>query len=81
MATCLVRFKGLLTEPERERLEAANIAIRSSEPSLQVGPIKTGRPIYTVALEASSPEEALAKVRGAIEPDTANFDDWEAETA
>lgn len=41
----------------------------------------TGRPIYTVSVEASSADEALTKVRNAIEPDTANFSGWEAEPA
>jgi hypothetical protein len=40
--------------------------------------IPTGRPIYTVKLEASDEQEALARVRAAIEPDTANFSGWEA---
>jgi len=73
-----VRFKGLLTKSQRERLTKAGITIESSQPSMHVGLLATGRPIYTVTLEASSPDEALGKVRQVMEPDTANFANWEA---
>lgn len=81
-----VRFKGMLTGQERERLTAAEIHLEGSESSmtagsLETGLVRTGRPIYTVSLEASSADEALAKVREAIEPDTANFSNWEVEPA
>lgn len=72
-----VRFKGLLFKSQRERLVRAGVEVRSSEPSMHVGLLATGRPIYTVALEAPSPEEALATVRQVMEPDTATFTDWE----
>jgi len=39
------------------------------------------RPIYTVSVEAASAEEALQRVRNAIEPDTANFTGWEVKPA
>jgi len=79
-----VRFKGMLTGQERERLTAAGIRIEDSRSSLvtgspETGIVRTGRRIYTVALEADSAEEALARVRNAIEPDMANFVNWEVE--
>lgn len=73
-----VRFRGILHKVHYERLEKAGIAIRSKEPSMQIGAIKTGRPIYTVTLEAASPQEALARVRELLMPDTSTFVDWEA---
>ncbi len=73
-----VRFKGMLTGAERERLERAGIVIEGKEPSLRIGAIKTGPPIYTVHVEAASSEEALQAVRDAMDPDTANFSNWEA---
>jgi hypothetical protein len=81
-----VRFKGMLTGHERERLAAAGVRLEGSRSSMTVGSPETGttptgRPIYTVAVEASSAEEALTKVREAIEPDTANFSGWEVEPA
>jgi hypothetical protein len=81
-----VRFKGMLTGQERERLTAAGIHLEGRRSSMVVGSPETGtaptgRPIYTVSVEASSAEEALQKVRNAIEPDTANFSGWEAEPA
>lgn len=84
MPSFQVRFKGMLTGQERERLAAAQIRLEGSRSSMivgspETGTAPTGRPIYTVSLEASSAEEALAKVREAIEPDTANFSNWEAE--
>ena len=83
MPTFAVRFKGMLTKDERERLAAAGLEIAGSESSMvagsaETGTVGTGRPIYTVMVEASSPEEALAAVREALEPDTANFSNWEA---
>ncbi len=78
-----VRFKGMLTGQERERLTAAGIRLEGSRSSMitgspETGTARTGRPIYTVSLEANSPDEALTKVRRAIEPDTSNFSGWEA---
>ncbi|HET8813901.1 MAG TPA: hypothetical protein VFM51_02975 [Solirubrobacterales bacterium] len=73
-----VRFKGLLSKSQRERLTRAGITVESSQPSMQVGLMATGRPIYTVVLEATSPGEALEKVRQVMEPDTATFANWEA---
>ncbi|HEX5983279.1 MAG TPA: hypothetical protein VFY69_03645 [Solirubrobacterales bacterium] len=78
MATHAVRFKGILHKVHFERLEKAGVTIQSKEPSMQLGAIKTGRPIYTVTLEAASPEEALARVRELLMPDTSTFVDWEA---
>lgn len=78
MPSFSVRFKGMLTKDDRERLAAAGVEIASSEPSLKIDSIETGRPIYTVLTEATSADEALAKVRDAIEPDTGNFSDWES---
>lgn len=81
-----VRFKGMLTGQERERLTAAGIRLEGRRSSMMVGDPETGmtptgRPIYTVSVEATSAEEALQKVRNAIEPDTANFSGWESEPA
>jgi len=81
-----VRFKGMLTGQERERLSAAGIQLEGSRSSMTVGSPETGttptgRPIYTVTVEAGSAEEALTKVREAIEPDTSNFSGWEVERA
>ena len=78
MAIQAVRFKGLLSKSQRERLTRAGITVESSQPSMHVGLMATGRPIYTVSLEATSPDEALGKVRQVMEPDTANFSNWEA---
>lgn len=83
MPTFAVRFKGMLTKDERERLTAAGIEVTGSRSSMtagteETGTVGTGRPIYTVTLEATSEDEALAKVREAIEPDTSNFSGWEA---
>jgi len=81
-----VRFKGMLTGQERERLTAAEIHLEGSRSSMVAGSVetgtaRTGRPIYTVSLEAASADQALARVREAIEPDTANFSNWEVEEA
>jgi hypothetical protein len=81
--TFAVRFKGMLTKDERERLTAAGIELAGSRSSMtagtaETGTVGTGRPIYTVKLNAPTEQEALAKVREAIEPDTSNFSGWEA---
>lgn len=81
MPAFAVRFKGMLTKEERERLAAAGLEITGSESSVVAGTIGTGRPIYTVTVDAPTAEEALARVREAIEPDTANFSSWEVESA
>lgn len=81
MPAFVVRFKGMLTKQERGRLEAAGIEIERKEHSMRVGLVKTGRPIFTVRIEAASEDEALAQVREALDPDTANFSNWEAEPA
>jgi hypothetical protein len=78
-----VRFKGMLTRDERERLTAAGIRLTGSRSSMtagtkETGTVGTGRPIYTVTLEAPTEQEALTRVREAIEPDTSNFSGWEA---
>ena len=61
-----VRFKGMLTGQERERLAAAEIRLQGSRPSMitgnpETGTVRTGRPIYTVSLNASSSQEALLR--------------------
>jgi hypothetical protein len=76
-----VRFKGMLNRQEREQLEAAGIEIERKERSLRVGRILTGRPIFTVRVEAVSEDEALQAVRAALDPDTVNFSNWESEPA
>jgi hypothetical protein len=76
-----VRFKGMLTRAERERLEQAGIAIVGQERALRIGPVKTGLPIFTAQLEASSADEALQAVREALDPDTGNFSGWESRRA
>jgi hypothetical protein len=81
MPAFFVRFKGMLTRQERRRLEAAGITIERKEGSVRIGIIRTGRPIFTVGVEAASEDEALAKVREALDPDTANFSNWESEAA
>jgi hypothetical protein len=77
MPTFAVRFKGMLNKDERGRLEQAGITIKDQEPSLQIGFVKTGAPIYTTHLAAPSEDKALQKVREALDPDTANFSGWE----
>jgi hypothetical protein len=72
-----VRFKGMLTKNERERLDRAGITVEDQEPSLQIGEVKTGVPIYTVHADAASEAKALEKVRAALDPDTGNFSNWE----
>ncbi|HEY3491602.1 MAG TPA: hypothetical protein VGK43_01545, partial [Solirubrobacterales bacterium] len=76
-----VRFKGILNRSERQRLVAAAILVDSSEPSSVGGIPGAGRPTYIASVEASSAEEALMTVREALEPDTANFSNWEVESA
>ena len=78
MPVFAVRFKGMLTKDERERLKRAGIRIAGQEPSMRIGVVKTGVPIYTAHAEAASADEALQNVRAAIEPDTANFSNWES---
>lgn len=79
MARYRVRFKGMLNKSERARLAAAGIALEGSEPSSVGGIPGAGRPIYTVSIEAESSEQALAKVREALDPDTGNFSNWDVE--
>lgn len=79
MASFLVRFKGLLNRSERLRLVAAGILVDSSEPSSVGGILGAGRPLYVASVEASSADEALTKVREALDPDTGNFSDWDVE--
>lgn len=73
-----VRFKGILHKTHFERLKKGGVEIQSKEPSMQIGSIKTGRLIYTVTLEADSPQAALARVRELLVPDTSTFVNWEA---
>lgn len=79
MASFRVRFKGVLNRSERDRLAAAGIAVESSKPTSVGGIPGAGRPVYTVGVEASSSDEALAAVRDALDPDTGNFSSWEVE--
>jgi hypothetical protein len=81
MAEFRVRFKGMLNKSERECLVAAGILVDSSEPSSIGGIPGAGRPVYIASVEATSADEALMKVREALEPDTGNFSDWEVEEA
>lgn len=81
MARYLVRFKGMLNRAERERLAAAGIVLERSESSTVGGIAGAGRPIYSVGVDAESPEEGLATVREALDPDTGNFSNWEVEPA
>jgi hypothetical protein len=77
MPAYAVRFKGMLNQAERERLEQAGLAVGNQERARRIGVIKTGQPIYTVEVEAASEEEALQAVRAALDPDTGNFSNWE----
>lgn len=79
MARFRVHFKGMLNRSERARLTGAGIAVEGSEPSSVGGIPGAGRPIYSVSLEAESSEQALTKVREALDPDTGNFSNWEVE--
>jgi hypothetical protein len=81
MARYRVRFKGMLNRAERERLSAAGVVLEKSESSTVGGIAGAGRPIYSVTVEAESPERALAAVREALDPDTGNFSNWEVELA
>ncbi|HEX7279743.1 MAG TPA: hypothetical protein VF255_08990 [Solirubrobacterales bacterium] len=81
MPAFLVRFKGMLTRQERKRLAAASIEIEHKEPSIRIGLVRTGRPIYTVRIAAAAEDEAVRAVKAALEPDAANFSSWEAEPA
>ena len=78
MSVFAVRMKGLLTKSQRERLAAAGISLAGQEPSMQIEGIKTGPPIYTLHIEASSQEEALRTVREVLEPDSTTFSNWES---
>ncbi|MGN6276772.1 MAG: hypothetical protein ACTHNP_12710 [Solirubrobacterales bacterium] len=78
MSSFYVRFKGLLFKAHFERMSMAGIEFRSSEPGMQIGPIKTGEPINTVVVEAASEEAAVQAVRRALVPDDVNFTAWEA---
>lgn len=75
--TFAVRFKGMLNKLQLERLDRRGITIENEESSLQIGPIQTGPPIYTVHVEADSEDAALEHVRSVLEPDTGNFSNWE----
>jgi hypothetical protein len=81
VATYSVRFKGLLFKAHYERLPKAGVEIEASEPSMEIGGIKTGEPINTALVEASSEEQAVLLVKAALVPDDINFSDWEAELA
>lgn len=81
MPAFFVRFKGMLTRQDRAQLEAAGIVIERKEHSMRVGLVKTGRPIFTVRVEATSEDEALQTVKAALDPDTVNFSNWESEPA
>jgi len=81
MPSFAVRFKGLLFKNQRARLRAAGIDLVSSEPAMQIGPIKTGEPINTVTLESDSEQAAIATVKQKLSPDDVNFSAWEAEPA
>jgi hypothetical protein len=79
MPSFQVRFKGMLNKSERTRLEAAGINLEREDSSAVGGISGTGRPVYTVSVEATSPEEAMLAVREALDPDTGNFSDWKVE--
>ncbi|HEY5943188.1 MAG TPA: hypothetical protein VIT89_10045 [Solirubrobacterales bacterium] len=70
----------MLNKSERTRLTAAGIALEASEPSQVGGIAGAGRPVYTVSVDAESSDQALTRVREALDPDTGNFSDWEAES-
>jgi hypothetical protein len=81
MATYFVRFKGLLFKAHYERLPKAGIEVQASEPSMEIGGIKTGEPINTALVEADSEEQAMLVVKAALIPDDINFSGWEAAPA
>jgi hypothetical protein len=78
MPSFAVRFQGLLFKSHLARLGEAGMRLESSEPGMQIGPVKTGVPINTVVLEAGSEEQAIAAVRETLMPDDVNFTDWRA---
>lgn len=81
MPTYSVRFKGLLFRAHYERLPKDGIELQSSEPSMQIGSIKTGEPIHTALVEADSEEQAMWAIKAALVPDDINFSDWETDLA
>lgn len=78
MPTYSVRFKGLLFKAHYERFDQVGIDFKSSEPSMQIGEIKTGEPINTALVEADSEEQAVLVIKAALVPDDINFSNWEA---
>jgi hypothetical protein len=78
MSSFYVRFKGMLFKAHYERLPKAGVEIQSSDPSMEIGGIKTGEPINTVVVEAASEEAAVQAVKRALVPDDVNFTAWEA---
>lgn len=81
MPSFSVRFKGMLFKNHRARLGRAGIDLVSSEPGMQIGPIRTGEPVNTVLVEAESDDQAIATVKSKLTPDDVNFSSWEAELA
>jgi hypothetical protein len=79
MPSFQVCFKGMLFKIHYERLPQAGIEIRSSEPSMNIGGIKTGEPINTVVVEAASEEAAVQAVKRALVPDDVNFTAWDVD--
>jgi len=73
-----VRFKGMLFKAHFKRMSTVGIDFKSSEPGMQIGPIKTGEPINTVVVAAASEEVAVQAVKRALVPDDVNFTAWEA---
>jgi hypothetical protein len=78
MSSFYVRFKGMLFKAHYERLPKAGVEVQSSEPSMEIGGIKTGEPINTVIVEAASEAAAVQAVKRALVPDDVNFTAWEA---
>lgn len=78
MSSFYVRFKGMLFKTHFKRMNKAGIVFESSEPGMEIGGIKTGQPINTVVVEATSEEAAVQVVRRALVPDDVNFTAWEA---
>jgi hypothetical protein len=68
----------MLFKAHYERLPKAGVEIQASEPSMEIGGIKTGEPINTVVVEAASEEAAVQAVKRALVPDDVNFTAWEA---
>jgi hypothetical protein len=79
MPSFAVRFKGVLFKAHLDRLDAAGLELHSSEPAMQIGPVKTGVPINKVVVEAESEQQALATVKSKLTPDDVNFSDWRAD--